>query len=87
MCPKCGSDRGWLGPKYKATEFTGGPGIGCRWASEALLFTCQSCGYVRSEPTMDAPMPLPPPLDTDPGTQVPSPTAGWSWMMRLMGRA
>lgn len=43
-CPKCGSDKGWNGPRYVVYEWGG-----------RLLFACATCGYERVEPTKDAP--------------------------------
>lgn len=43
-CPKCGSDKGWDGPKYVVYEWGG-----------RLKFACVTCGYERIEPTKDAP--------------------------------
>ena len=47
MCPKCGSVEGWEGPRYQRRQ----PGAG-----ERLLFACYGCGYMRAEPTKDAPV-------------------------------
>lgn len=46
-CPKCGSDKGWTGPRYVITP-------SMRYSFEALLFKCAVCGYERSEPVKDA---------------------------------
>jgi hypothetical protein len=56
-CVKCGSIKGWEGPKYSFVPTFSGREM------EQLLFTCQACGYQRSEPTKDAP---PPPLPETP---------------------
>lgn len=53
-CPKCGSDAGWSGPKYKTYFSLDGP------PREWLLYACDTCGYTRSERTKDAPSPPPP---------------------------
>jgi hypothetical protein len=62
VCKKCGVGGGWSGPVYK--RFMAQPGNPQR--RDWLEFTCKSCGYVRTEPTKDAPL-GPPPPETDTG--------------------
>lgn len=51
VCVKCGSDRGWRGPRYRFTKI--GPLV-TDVTDEQLVFTCDCCGYERRKPTVDA---------------------------------
>lgn len=85
-CRKCGSESGWSGPKYghrvdityRSDQGMYAPGY--PKFSEWLAFACNVCGFERQEATFDAPAPLPPAPDTDPGILL---RAGPSWLSRL----
>jgi hypothetical protein len=74
-CPKCGSEAGWSGPVYKHWLAQGYDCIPTRFG-EHLDFTCVVCGYVRSEPTLDAPPPTPLAPPEPPAN---SKLKGWRW--------
>lgn len=69
-CVKCGSGKGWSGPKYK------------RWVGypirEFLVFTCAACGYERAENTKDYVQPLPDPMPIF----IPQRCGWWFWSGR-----
>jgi hypothetical protein len=60
-CPKCGTDEGWIGPRFESIPIGGYPSRMPFRVEERLRYLCKTCGYSRFEPTKDVPPPLPPP--------------------------
>lgn len=54
VCPKCGSDQGWEGPRYGYVSFVIVGENEPPHSGEWLAFRCLTCGYERREPTKDA---------------------------------
>lgn len=54
-CPKCGSAAGWNGPRLGRRVI--GVARQADWwpiEEDCLNYECNTCGYVRKEPTLDA---------------------------------
>lgn len=80
-CVKCGSVAGWKGPVYRLQLYA--VGYGTEFRQECLEFTCLTCGYMRSEPTKDAP---PETVLTEVALPVMEEETPRSWFERVTGR-
>ena len=61
VCPKCGQQHGWFGPRYQKGERVTiqVPHSPTRFRAstidtvESLIYQCAGCGYLRHEPCTD----------------------------------